>query len=749
MHDSSVTSSARRRLRSPHALTGLSAVLATGCLGASPEPSTTNFEIKVAPLTLPGVGDACYSVTVKNQESAIVWSRTSICADDFGDGIGAITYVGPCDASQPNHTVELTLDSLADVDGAPITDFQNPTLNGPIVLPALCQANADTLVTFNLVILRGANQGFFDIAVDFEDIFCSAKLDCAAGDLLYGSSATDRDPTAVLGFACTGGPNADTWLYTTNVQLVCDGVPIAIPLTGAPGNVYSASNPAPAPLSQVATYQGVEQLVDDSNNPLGKGYFNIAFALPPTTSTTDCTLALTATASGGPFDACTTALGTTYPVIQISAPDFITDGAFTCGTDPLNGTPNAGVWTTYTQTNAPVRFDIESHVTPTGLVVSPCPAGPSVGRVTGTLYYEAARYTPSEYHEGDPLFWDGFGGDCLLASSPGDWGICTDNFGFQPPSDITLWQNSNLEFWPSANLTINGSGGYSASTVVTSASPTYDFPNLPSGQTYTVTWTNPPYQGGMTTEGFGFNFPVWPAEPPIPLFPSTINPTVADWDGSPISWTGLALTPGATLVRDFGIAYRDGSFPLIQSGGVLTGSFLTIGSLSVTCDAAGSAPPDQFGNVTCNNPNGINVEATSPNLTAFPSPNYDYVPPTFFVIEVLEDLGGIPGGLIETALNDPNQGNSYSTELNVGTYCVSWLNPPPGATDLPPYATYSEANGNWSGVSWWPSDPAGPASGGSLFTSGFQWNGGRVTVCGVEIVADETTTRNFTVGYSD
>ena len=68
--------------------------------------------------------------------------------------------------------------------------------------------------------MRDAQQGFFDISVNFEDILCSAKLDCVPSLLHRPGGA--RDLTAVLGFACTSGGD-DTCLYTGPVTIDCDG----------------------------------------------------------------------------------------------------------------------------------------------------------------------------------------------------------------------------------------------------------------------------------------------------------------------------------------------------------------------------------------------------------------------------------------------------------------------------------------------------------------------------------------------
>jgi hypothetical protein len=180
------------------------------CGGAQPT-QPDGLSIELAPLTLPGLSDACYDLRVTNATNGsgeVVWQRGtpglnggtpddgSICADRFGDGEGAITWVGPCDASgqldadpasERINSVTLWVDGLYDEGGTYLDPdgpqgFRDPCPGG-CTLDVLCEENADTAVRFDLTIMRQANQGFFDVAVAFEDIFCSAKLDtCYEGD---------------------------------------------------------------------------------------------------------------------------------------------------------------------------------------------------------------------------------------------------------------------------------------------------------------------------------------------------------------------------------------------------------------------------------------------------------------------------------------------------------------------------------------------------------------------------------------
>jgi hypothetical protein len=182
----------------------------------------TGIAVSVAPLTLESLSDACYSFTVVNNGGDLVVGRgpgaiqagwgaevtgtaaDTVCASQFGNGDGGdVSYVAPCDADtgMENHTVTLWVDALCDStfagplvkNGAAnwsqpspnnssgicteIQPYQNPCGSQGCTLPVTCEENADTPVTFNFTIMGQADQGFFDIAVNFDDVFCSAKMD--------------------------------------------------------------------------------------------------------------------------------------------------------------------------------------------------------------------------------------------------------------------------------------------------------------------------------------------------------------------------------------------------------------------------------------------------------------------------------------------------------------------------------------------------------------------------------------------
>ncbi len=228
-------------------LLALSSLSVVGACESSPNGPAV--EVAIAPLELPGVAEICYQLAVYNGDGETVWSNDDVCSIAYGNaGGGGITYIAPCDADDgvSDNTVELVLDSV-EVSGGAILDDQITTVDGdadfinpctaasPCELTFECLENQDVLVEFNLTIIRDAEQGFFDVVVNFDDIFCSAKEDtCYAPDdpieLLFGDDQNDgpgRDHTAVIAVACSAGPDTadediETELLFTQIVLKCE-----------------------------------------------------------------------------------------------------------------------------------------------------------------------------------------------------------------------------------------------------------------------------------------------------------------------------------------------------------------------------------------------------------------------------------------------------------------------------------------------------------------------------------------------
>jgi len=377
--------------------------------GASPDSvEGPSVSINMAALNLQGVGDVVWDVEVVNgaDPAQVVWQKR-LSSTGYGDSAGSASYVGPCDADPGvnENTVKVwvvgvysspvaTLGTFSSgaVGGAttPDVEFQNPTTAGALTQVATCQENADVFVQFDVALMRPAQQGFFDIAVNFNNIFCSAKFDCCADtdangcatdgtediELLFDAAGA-RSSTMVLGFACTAGATAgvETELYLDALQLDCTSptaetfaADITLNPSGPAGNqctagadgmstctgVVTESNgvDADAYLYQLAIFRGLEQL-QSGGVDAQKVYWNLALGVKRAETgadITDCWLRTKGTADDANGSATvvngTVAAGVVYPFIQ-----WDVDLA-TCAAEQLTfDDPNAMVRPDYTATD--------------------------------------------------------------------------------------------------------------------------------------------------------------------------------------------------------------------------------------------------------------------------------------------------------------------------------------------------------------------------------------------------------------
>ena len=351
---------------------GASLVATPSCSGTEPvRPGGPSVAVSVAPLALPGVRNACYTVTVTNQLGLPVWTAQHLCADQYGDAGGGLAYVGPCDADATglppgdlvnDNTVTLVLEDLFATDGAspgnaiPHGDYTNPCgvvgTNwdgfGPCTRTAPCLENADAAVVFDLTIMRRAHQGFFDVAVNFDDVFCSAKLDCI-GDppgFVFDPGTMRRTASFVLGFACTSGTSAGgraqpTWLYLSDVVLTCGGLtPMRLDLAAVTDD--GNQGPVGPGVVQWMQFTGHETVGGDA---FDKCYWNVAGGLDLAALTgRTCTLTATGAAASTLWPGDTPPADEVRPVITWNVP-VLTAGAL-CDAHPLDG-DSSGVRTGY------------------------------------------------------------------------------------------------------------------------------------------------------------------------------------------------------------------------------------------------------------------------------------------------------------------------------------------------------------------------------------------------------------------
>ena len=421
-----------------HLVVALVALPALACAAeAGPQLALT-----IAPLTLPGIADACYSIDVHNvakalvDDDALVWSQANICASRYGNASGSVTYIGTCDASPDGriNTVSLTLEGLCITPGCDVADVDDPGRvatdayvnpcpdTRPCQLERACRENADTLVQFDLTIMRDAAQGFFDVAVNFEDIFCSAKLDCQP-ELLHRPEG-ERDLTAVLAFACTSG--ADTCLYVDRPTLTCSTGTWTLDPTQGPGRIDEDS----PVLYAAAVYAG-----DEAYTAFEKQYWNVALGLDEAAlaSAGDCTLSWSATASEAYWEDHTTPDESIYPVIRWNR-QIVDDGVIDCAAHPLNvvlpGEDVASVTTAYTNFDAPYTFAY-SNCAPDDPEPSACNCGegyaPNVNETVCVRELTAAPTVEGTTHDVCPGFtaenvgYSDYGARFTTSTNPADF----------------------------------------------------------------------------------------------------------------------------------------------------------------------------------------------------------------------------------------------------------------------------------------------------------------------------------------
>ena len=392
----------------------LSALVCPVVLGCSKSPEARTLEIGVAALDLPGISEACYDIWVTNGPDGtgdVVWRKDDVCTTRFGNGLGDITYIGTCDADGPGtsspsrraNTVSLSLVDLWTGASTLVAHdtYQNPCGTddganndgfGPCQRTIDCVENADARVTFDITVMRDAQQGFFDFAVNFEDVFCSAKLDCDA-NLLFAADG-ERHETVVMGFACSAGAatrpgGGDTHLYMSDIAVYCDdgsrwelspGVYDVGENGGGnqmdpPGTYADADTDL---IYQWAVYSDTEALGNNANPPFTKAFWNVSIGFDVSDlAGRKCRLKATATASDGPLEdpaAGFTPADTTYPIVVWDAALNDGTGALTCGANALDAIGGGTVYTGYTTT--PTCFDNHGFAQGDGFVTvdNVCPA---------------------------------------------------------------------------------------------------------------------------------------------------------------------------------------------------------------------------------------------------------------------------------------------------------------------------------------------------------------------------------------
>jgi hypothetical protein len=406
----------------------LSALLAS-CDGSGVTGARSGLTVAIAPLNLPGVGVVCYDLRVSEGEQ-VLWDRGDpsttllgddqdpndlylsgevdddpICSDQFGGPLGLdLVYIGTCqvDTSKPAPTlnaVTLWIDGLYDdARSVDVGEWVDPCPDGCTVL-APCYENDDTRVEFNITVMREANQGFFDFAINFDKIFCSGKLDCTNDDagldpirLLFNPHTRQYGQTIVVGRTCTGGIGHETRLLMSETEITCGYRPFSYgpivpmlrfridPSTGD-GNQWLSNVSVEGPpgeaewpmteselgriLFQNANYLGAQTLAEDGDS-YGLIYANQAigfdfealqnWAGPSAWLVETCAIAHRWTADDGALPDFSDVLGahTSYPVIEVGGELF--DGGLSCRRNAIND-PSGLVQTRYESLGAAYELE--------------------------------------------------------------------------------------------------------------------------------------------------------------------------------------------------------------------------------------------------------------------------------------------------------------------------------------------------------------------------------------------------------
>jgi len=314
-----------------------------------PYTGSGHLSVEVAPLNLGAeVGDAIFAVTVYDADGKRVWHVDRISTKDYGANNG-FTYVGPCDAAGRDYRVELVLLELRDTMGnvIPPTSYHNPTSpEHPLVESVPCEHSA----VFDMDLALDEDEGFFDVGVKFDEVFCSAKVDCRDGQgdplkLLFPPGGSARAETAIFGLACTSSHGA-TWLYLDQLVVTCANDLAVLNPSGPEGN----SGPKGHSLYQTAVYVG-SQVSDDDQ----VCYWNAALGIKVGDDAKSCRLTTRATAARQSWPGNHTPDGVIYPYIDVAVQ--LTDGAgnLVCGNQPIaDGGP---VTIEYTDGHDTVAFD--------------------------------------------------------------------------------------------------------------------------------------------------------------------------------------------------------------------------------------------------------------------------------------------------------------------------------------------------------------------------------------------------------
>lgn len=330
------------------------AALAVGCQGTSGDVGTGGgdgqFAVQVAALSELEIADACYELTATDGAGVEAWSVT-FCGTDYGLGAQGL-YIGPCQELGNDYTISLVLLSVSDAEGEiPPEQYVNPCPpEAPCLRTAVCEANADVRVHYDITLLTLGDGGWLDVTMDYCGLVCSAKLDCVdpLGEPLLLLPRTDevRGTTLVLGLSCRRIKCAEPgfWQYQTPIAIECDeGTAVIDP-----------SGPGIAPVAQTADLVYGAMVFDQTEGTPAYAWSK-AVAIG-WNGGTNCRLTSAATAACTQLPDLTIPEGIQHPAIRWDVPVTDEQGALSCTRHGLGGSPG-GV--EFYLPDAPYTWDYE------------------------------------------------------------------------------------------------------------------------------------------------------------------------------------------------------------------------------------------------------------------------------------------------------------------------------------------------------------------------------------------------------
>lgn len=317
--------------------------------GTSPSTGQGSFEIVVAPLEADSNADfACYNIAVTDSFGDSVWAEDGLCTDTWSLGNeGTFSYVGLCEAAGTGiNSVSIELTRLVADDGTELGNWLDT--NPPTYTTTFnCEANTDTVVRANFLVITPGTKGFLDLSVSVDEIACNAKVDCNADFL--GDDQADCEAgaegclpsvgTIVVALACQAAGVDFTQVMLDELTLTCTQT-----VEGVESEVVVAIDPSVG----TGAYAGYPEafvsgaLGNAGISADGTSFLTVAIGISP--GYTDCHLSTRMAANDGRD----MTENDQFPIIVATDIPFGFDeaGLFSCEANPLDGL-TSGLFSTW------------------------------------------------------------------------------------------------------------------------------------------------------------------------------------------------------------------------------------------------------------------------------------------------------------------------------------------------------------------------------------------------------------------